>query len=77
MRMTMRLKSQDSAADEFFADVAWRPVNSNMQTDVIPERPLAWAGGGERDEAISLELSLGELLYYVLLGDGRVADEPT
>ncbi len=48
-----------------------------MQTDVIPERPLAWAGGGERDEAISLELSLGELLYYVLLGDGRVADEPT
>jgi hypothetical protein len=73
VRMTMRLKSQGTAADEFFADVAWSPVNPNVQIDVIPERPLAWVDEGEGVEAMSLR----ELLYYVLLGDGRIADEPT
>lgn len=76
--MSMSVKLPGVAADEFIADVAWRPVNSNMQTDVVPERPLAWVGGGESTEAMSLgELSLGELLYYVLVGDGRIVDEPT
>ena len=77
-RMTMSVKLRGSAADELLEDVAGRLVNSNMQTGVPAGRPLARVGGGESTEAMSLgELSLGELLYYVLLGDGRIADEPT
>ena len=77
-RMTMSVKLRGSAADELSEELAGRPVNSNMQTAVTAERPLAWVDGGESVDAMSLgELSLGELLYYVLLGEGKIVDEPT
>ena len=72
-RMTMSVKLRGSAADELLEDVAGRLVNSNMQTGVIPERPLAWLDEGESVDT----MSLGELLYYVLLEEGKISNEPT
>ena len=70
--MQIGLKLRSAAADEFFMEVARRPVDSDMQIDVIPGRPAAWVYEGESVDTIWL----GELLYYVLLGEGKIVDEP-
>lgn len=78
VRMTMRLMSQGFAADEFFVEIARRPVNSSAQPDVFPENALELGVGGGKVEGSerSFAMSLGELLYYVLIHEGSTADEP-
>lgn len=78
--MKAGLKLGGSAADEFFAEVAWRPLNSSGPIDVPPEEGRAMGFEGERFEAIFeailAAMLLGELLYSVLVGEGSFADEP-
>lgn len=82
-KMTMTLKSQGPAADEAFVEVARRPVNSSAQPVVLGKKaPEVGVGSGKvRGRKIegserSFAMSLGELLYYVLIDEGRSTDEP-
>ena len=83
MKMTMMLKSSVTAADGIFTDIIWEPLrNSDILNNVLPERTAVTASAYERlvaRDALSEmleEMSLSTLLYYVLVGEGKIADEP-
>lgn len=80
--MTMMLKSSATAADGIFTDIFWKPLNSEAFSNVLLERMPAKMNAHARlveQDALSEmleEMSLSALLYYVLAGEGMIADEP-
>lgn len=76
------LKLGGPAADEAFVEVARRPVNSSAQPGVFPETALEPGVGDGEVEGGKVEglaqydaMSLGKLLYSVLIEEGRTTDE--
>ena len=82
MKMTMMLKSRDAAADGIFTDIVWESLNRDAFSNVLLERKPVTVNAYERlmeQDALSEmleEMSLSTLLYYVLVGEGKIADEP-
>lgn len=82
MKMTMRLKSSAAAADGIFTEIVWKTLNSDAFSNVLLERTPVTMSAYEKfvaQDALSEmleEMSLSALLYYVLMGEGKVADEP-
>ena len=82
MKMTMRLKSSATAADGVFTDIVWKPLNRDAFCNVLLKRTSIPMGAHERFVAQErslerlAEMSLGALLYYALVGEGKIADEP-
>ncbi len=87
--MTTRLKFDGTAADGAFTEIAWKPLNPEARnnvlvektpvlTDAAGERPGEPDGFGEPDGSSErlAEMSLGALLYHVLIGEGKITDEP-
>ncbi|MGA8940739.1 MAG: hypothetical protein WB439_16370 [Acidobacteriaceae bacterium] len=81
-RMTIRVKLRDGAADGGFTNILSKPLNLKCLGSVLEERGLvnvdvdAYERLVEKRSARLQRMSLGELLYYVLLGEGMIADEP-
>ncbi len=79
--MTMKLKFAGAGADKVFEDIAWQPVNRSAGSGVLTHRAAEKVDAYERfaePERLADRLagmSLGALLYYVLVGEGKITDE--
>jgi hypothetical protein len=82
MRMTMKLKFSDAATDGDFTNNVWKLLIPQAESNISSARVSLSIDGyervGERDRRSErfAEMSLGELLYYVLVGEGTIRDEP-
>jgi hypothetical protein len=82
MKMTTMLKSSEAAADGIFTEIVWKKLNPDAGRCVLKERAAISVNANERlvaQDALSEmleEMSLSTLLYYVLAGEGKIADEP-
>ena len=82
LTMTTRVKLRDAAADGIFTDIFWKTLHPNLGGSALNERAAVSVNAGERlmeQDALSEmleEMSLSTLLYYVLVGEGKIADEP-
>jgi hypothetical protein len=82
LTMTTRVKLRDAAADGRFTDIFWKTLHPNLGGSALNERAAVSVNAGERlmeQDALSEmleEMSLSTLLYYVLVGEGKIADEP-
>lgn len=82
--MTLRVKLRDLAADGGVTDILRKPLNLRGLRSVVEDRAAGNGDGGvpvrmtEREELMARlkRMSLGALLYYVLAGEGMIADEP-
>lgn len=82
--MTMRVKLRDLAADGGCTDILSKPLNLKGLGGVLEERGPVDVNVDAYERLVVKEklserlqrMSLSELLYYVLLGEGMVADEP-
>jgi hypothetical protein len=82
MKMTMRLKFDGQAADRDFTEGMWKLLIPQAESNISLGRVSVSMDAGERvveqkkrTEQLA-EMSLGALLYYALVGEGTIADEP-
>jgi hypothetical protein len=78
--MTMKLTLGATGADKFLVNIAREPASLGAES-VLTKRALVKVGAYERLEMPAerekvAAMTLGELLYYVLIGEGKVIDEP-
>jgi hypothetical protein len=82
MRMRMRLKFEDAAADKDFTENVWKLLIPQAESNISLERVSVSIDTYERvmehdRRAERLAgMSLGALLYCALVGEGTIADEP-
>jgi hypothetical protein len=80
--MTMRLKFNDAATDGEFTKNMLKLLIPQAESNILSGRVSvsinAYERVGERDRRSKqfAEMSLGELLYHVLVGEGTINDEP-
>ncbi|MGA7158380.1 MAG: hypothetical protein WBY53_16150 [Acidobacteriaceae bacterium] len=81
--MTMRVTLRNLAADGGITDILSKPLNLRDRGSVLESMPAN--GNGRAYERLAVQerlsarlerMSLSELLYFVLAGEGMVADEP-
>jgi hypothetical protein len=77
--MTMGLKFNDAAADRVFAKNTRKLLIPQAESNISLERVSVSINAYERvvqREQPLAEMSLGELLYHALAGEGTRNDEP-
>jgi hypothetical protein len=82
MRMTMRLKFNDAATDGDSTKNMWKLLIPQAESNISFRRVSVSIKAYERvvqrehrSEWLA-EMSLGQLLYHALLGEGTIKDEP-
>jgi hypothetical protein len=77
--MTMRVKFNDAAADGEFTKNPWKLLIPQAESNISLERVSvsidAYGRVMQREQRLA-EMSLGELLYHALAGEGTRNDEP-
>jgi hypothetical protein len=77
--MTMTLKFNDAVADRAFTKNSWKLLIQQAESNISLERVSvsinACARVVQREQPLA-EMSLGELLYHALTGEGTRNDEP-